>query len=132
MGFTNAHVEDRIRTAKATGLRNLPLFDFDANDAWRTLVMIAQTLGCWAQALLLDDHDLKVAEPKTLRYRLWHVAGRIVHHARRMIVRLDRTRPWASELAAAFTRLRALPARCESVVSNRFRRFAGSGPASQR
>jgi Transposase DDE domain group 1 len=67
----HAHVEDRIRTAKATGMRNLPLFDFDANDAWRTLVMIAQTLGCWAQALLLDDHDLKVAEPKTLRYRLW-------------------------------------------------------------
>jgi hypothetical protein len=33
MGFTNAHVENRIRTAKATGLRNLPLFDFDANDA---------------------------------------------------------------------------------------------------
>jgi hypothetical protein len=33
-----------------------------------------------------------------------------------MIVRLDRTRPWASELATAFTKLRALPARCESVV----------------
>jgi hypothetical protein len=65
MGFTNVHVKDRIRTAKATGLRNLPLFDFDANDAWGTLAMIAQTLGCWAQALLLDDHDLKVAEPKT-------------------------------------------------------------------
>jgi hypothetical protein len=108
-------VEDRIRTAKATGLRNLPLFDFDANDAWLTLVMITQTLGCWAQALLLDDHDLKVAEPKTLRYRLWHVAGRIVHPARRRIVRLDRTWPRASELAAPFTRLRALPARCESV-----------------
>ena len=29
-----------------------------------------------------------------------------------MIVRLDRTWPWANELAAAFTRLRALPARC--------------------
>ena len=108
----HAHVEDRIRTAKATGLRNLPLSDFAANDAWLTLVMIAQTLVCWAQALLLDDHDLKVAEPKTLRYRLWHVAGRIIHHARRMIVRLDRTWPWANELAAAFTRLRALPARC--------------------
>jgi hypothetical protein len=69
--------------------------------------MITQTLGCWAQALLLDDHDLKFAAPKTLRYRLWHGAGRIVHHARRMIVRLDRTWAWASELADAFTRLRA-------------------------
>jgi hypothetical protein len=52
-----------------------------------------------------------VAEPKTLRYRLLHVAGRIVHHARRTILRLQRSWPWASELAAAFARLRALPLR---------------------
>jgi len=49
----HAHVEDRIRAAKATGLRNLPLADFGANDAWLTLALIAQTLVCWAQALLL-------------------------------------------------------------------------------
>jgi len=107
----HAHVEDRIRTAKASGLRNLPCFDFGANDAWLTLVMVAQTLVCWAQALLLDG-DCKVAEPKTLRYRLWHVAGRIVRHARRIIVRIDRAWPWAATLVAAFTRLRGLPARC--------------------
>jgi Transposase DDE domain group 1 len=106
----HAHVEDRIRGAKATGLQNLPCWDFGANDAWLTLVMIAQTLVCWAQALLLDG-DLKVAEPKALRYRLWHVAGRIVHHARRVIVRIDRAWPWAADLVTAFTRLRALPAR---------------------
>jgi Transposase DDE domain group 1 len=107
----HAHVEDRIRTAKASGLRNLPFADFDANDAWLTLVMIAQTLVCWAQTLLLSG-DCKVAEPKTLRYRLWHTAGRIVHHARRVIVRIDRAWPWAADLVAAFGRLRALPARC--------------------
>jgi hypothetical protein len=108
----HAHVEDRIRTAKATGLRNLPFFDFGANNAWLTLVAIAQTLVCWAQALLLDDPELRVAEPKTLRYRLWHTAGRIVRHARRVIVRIDRGWPWAGVLVAAFGRLRALPARC--------------------
>jgi hypothetical protein len=107
----HAHVEDRIRTAKASGLCNLPFWDFGANDAWLTLVCMAQTLVCWAQALLLDG-DLKVAEPKTLRYRLWHTAGRIVHHARRVIVRLDRAWPWAADLVAAFGRLRALPVRC--------------------
>jgi len=105
----HAHVEDRIRGAKATGLRNLPFWGFAANDAWLSLVMIAQTLVCWAQALLLDG-DLAVAEPKTLRYRLWHTAGRIVHHAHRVIVRIDRAWPWAANLVAAFTRLRALPA----------------------
>ncbi len=107
----HAHVEDRIRGAKATGLRNLPFWGFAANDAWLTLVMIAQTLVCWAQALLLDG-DCKLAEPKTLRYRLWHVAGRIVRHARRLIVRVDRAWPWATDLVTAFARLRALPARC--------------------
>ncbi len=96
---------------RPAGLRNLPFADFDANDAWLTLVMIAQTLVCWAQALLLDG-DLKAAEPKTLRYRLWHVAGRIVHHARRVIVRIDRAWPWAGVLVAAFGRLWALPVRC--------------------
>ena len=107
----HAHVEDRIRAAKATGLRNLPFWGFAANDAWLTLVCIAQTLVCWAQALLLDG-DCKLAEPKTLRFRLWHVAGRIVYHARRVIVRIDRAWPWATDLVTAFARLRALPARC--------------------
>jgi Transposase DDE domain group 1 len=129
LGFTDAHghrfqvfitnqpdpdpaiLEDRIRSAKATGLPNLPLWGFAANDAWLSLVGIAQTLVCWAQALLLSG-DRKLAEPKTLRFRLWHVAGRIVRHARRVIVRIDRTWPWATDLVTAFARLRALPARC--------------------
>jgi hypothetical protein len=70
-----------------------------------------QTLVCWAQALLLDGEPAR-AEPKTLRYRLWHAAGRIVHHARRVILRFDRAWPWAGALVAAFGRLHALPARC--------------------
>jgi hypothetical protein len=53
-----------------------------------------------------------VAEPTTLRYRLWHVAARVTHHARRTILRLQGSWPWAVELARAFGRLRALPLRC--------------------
>lgn len=106
-----ARIEDRIRGGKATGLRNLPFDLWRRNQVWLELVLAAQDLTGWAQTLLLDG-DLKVAEPKTLRYRLWHVAARIVRHARRLIVRLQRTWPWASALAAAFTRLRALPLRC--------------------
>jgi Transposase DDE domain group 1 len=103
---THARVEDRIRCAKATGLRNLPFSDFDANDVWLTLVLVAQTLVAWAQALLLSG-DLKVAEPKTLRYRLWHAAARLVRHARRVSLRFDRDWPWADALLAAFRRLPA-------------------------
>jgi hypothetical protein len=106
-----ARIEDRIRAAKATGLRNLPFDLWRRNAVWLELVLAAQDLLCWTQALLLDG-ALAVAEPKTLRYRLLHVAARIVHHARRVILRLQRTWPWAVELARAFTRLRALPLRC--------------------
>jgi Transposase DDE domain group 1 len=106
-----ARVEDRIRAAKATGLRNLPFDLLRRNAVWLELVLAAQDLCCWAQALLLDG-ELAAAEPKTLRYRLLHTAARIVRHARRVILRLQRTWPWAVELAQAFTRLRALPLRC--------------------
>jgi hypothetical protein len=106
-----ARVEDRIRTAKATGLRNLPFDLLRRNAVWLELVLAAQDLTCWAQALLLDG-GLAVAEPKTLRYRLLHVAARVVRHARRLILRLQASWPWAAELAGAFVRLRALPLRC--------------------
>jgi hypothetical protein len=103
-----ARVEDRIRAGKATGLRNLPFDLWRRNQVWLELVLVAQDLLCWAQVLLLDG-DLKLAEPKTLRYRLLHVAARVIRHARRVIVRLQRTWPWTAALAAAFARLRALP-----------------------
>jgi Transposase DDE domain group 1 len=105
-----ARVEDRIRGAKATGLRNLPFDRWRRNQVWLELVLAAQDLLCWTQTLLLDGH-LAVAEPKTLRYRLLHVAARIVHHARRRILRRQRSWPWTGALARAFTRLRALPLR---------------------
>jgi hypothetical protein len=106
-----ARVEDRIRGAKATGLANLPFDLWRRNSVWLELVLTAQDLTCWTQALLLDG-TLAVAEPKTLRYRLLHVAARMVRHARRVILRLQRSWPWTAELASAFARLRALPLRC--------------------
>ena len=106
-----ARVEDRIRAAKATGLANLPFDRWRRNAVWLELVLAAQDLTCWTQALLLNG-PLAVAEPKTLRYRLLHVAARIAHHARRLILRLQATWPWAAELARAFARLRSLPLRC--------------------
>jgi hypothetical protein len=106
-----ARIEDRIRAAKATGLRNLPFDLWRRNAVWLELVLAAQDLVCWTQALLLDG-PLAVAEPKALRYRLLHVAARVTRHARRVILRLQRTWPWAAELARAFTRLRTLPLRC--------------------
>jgi Transposase DDE domain group 1 len=104
-----ARAEDRIRAAKDCGLTNLPFRDFDLNAVWVQLVLAAQTLIFAAQALLLD-HELARCEPKRLRYRLLHTAGRLAFHARTARLRLPATWPWARELAAAFTRLAALPA----------------------
>jgi DDE family transposase len=106
-----ARVEDRIRAAKATGLSNLPFALMRRNQVWLELVLAAQDLVCWTQALLLDG-ALAVAEPKALRYRLLHVAARVVRHARRLILRLQASWPWAVALARAFARLRTLPLRC--------------------
>ena len=104
----HARVEDRIRCAKDTGLTNLPFHAFAANEAWLTLILMAQDLLAWVQRLCLDG-QLAKAEPKRLRYALWHVAGRLVSTGRRLILRLARGWPWATELARAFCRVQALP-----------------------
>src|SRR4029453_11242319 len=106
-----ARVEDRIRAAKATGLANLPFDRWRRNSVWLELVLTAQDLTCWTQALLLAG-PLARAEPKTLRYRLLHVAARIVRHARRFMLRLAASWAWGVDLARGFARLRALPLRC--------------------
>jgi hypothetical protein len=103
-----ASAEDRVRNGKQTGLENLPFRDFDHNAIWLELSLIAQDLITWTQHLALDG-ELAVCEPKTLRYRLLHTAGRLAFHARRATLRLQRTWPWANALAAAFARLAALP-----------------------
>jgi hypothetical protein len=104
-----ARVEQRIEAAKATGLANLPSHDFGLNQIWLQLVLAAQDLLAFFAALALDDVDLRVAEPKTIRYRVLHVAGRITRSARRPRLHLDRAWPWARDLVTAFTRVRALP-----------------------
>ena len=70
---------------------------------------MAQDLLAWLRRLVLDG-ELALAKPKRLRHRLLHVAGRLTRSARQRTLHLPRAWPWAAELIAAFTRLRALPA----------------------
>ena len=104
-----AGVEDQIRNDKDTGLRNLPFRDFEHNRVWVQLVLLAHDLLGWTQRLLLTG-ELARCEPKRLRYRLLHTAGRLAFHARTATLRLQASWPWAGALAAAFARLKALPA----------------------
>ena len=104
----HARVEDRIRAGKDSGLQNLPFRDFALNEVWLELCLAAQDLIAWTRPLALDG-ELARAEPKRLRYRLLHQAGRIARSARRTRLRLERSWPWAQALAEAFARIRALP-----------------------
>jgi hypothetical protein len=104
-----AKVEDEIRCGKDTGMRKLPFAAFEHNQVWLELSLIAQELLAWARALCLEG-ELALAEPKRLRQRLLHVAGKVVRSGRRTTLRLPRSWPWAQALVAAFARLRALPA----------------------
>ena len=104
----HAHVEDRIRDDKDTGLAKFPFKAFQLNEVWLEIVMLAHDLIIWTQALLLDG-ELAKAEPKRLRYRLLHVAARLAFSGRRAKLHLQDTWPWAGELLAAFHKLKALP-----------------------
>jgi hypothetical protein len=104
----HARVEDRIRCAKDTGLGRFPSRVFAINAAWLELALTAIDLIAWTQTTLLSG-DLAKAEPKTLRYRLLHVAARLTRGQRKIFVRIAEHWPWRTELATAFARLHALP-----------------------
>ena len=103
-----ARCEDRIRCAKDTGLRNLPLKGFAQNQLWCEIVVLACELLAWTQMLALTGRARRW-EPRRLRLRIFSVAGRLVRGGRRLRLRLAQRWPWASETTAAITRLQALP-----------------------
>jgi hypothetical protein len=107
----HAIVEDRVRTAKAMGLRNLPSKTWQVNCGWVVAANIAADLSAWCRLLgLYDCDDLKDAEPDTLRYRLWALPARLVRHARARVLKISRTWPWKDAFLACWQRLSALPA----------------------
>jgi hypothetical protein len=104
----HARVEDRIRQAKATGLRNLPSKKMPENKAWFECLLAAVDLICWSKLICFKDApELAKCEIATFRYRILHMAARIARSGRVVYLRLDRTWRWAKALALAFTRLRA-------------------------
>ncbi len=99
----HARVEDRIRTGKDTGIGHLPARHTHISAVWVELALIAADLLALAQAMLLTDQpELHRAEPKTLRYRLLHIAARITRGQRKVFLRLAEHWPWALALARTF------------------------------
>ena len=96
-------VEQSIADAKDTGLANLPSASFAINQAWVTTVLCAQDLIAWTRRLCLDG-DLAKAQPKRLRYCLFHTAAVVARNSRRDWVHLSNTWPWTDQLLTAFDR----------------------------
>ncbi|AYC37631.1 hypothetical protein DWG14_01849 [Streptomyces griseorubiginosus] len=103
-----ARAEDRIRAARATGLRNLPLHRTAQNRIWLEIVQIALDLLAWMPMFALTG-KARLWKPRRLRLRSFAAAGRLVTTGRRRILRLARHRPWTSHITTALERLALLP-----------------------
>jgi hypothetical protein len=103
----HARVEDRIRQAKATGLRNLPCHRAEANAAWLEIILAATDLVAWSKLIgFIEQPDLATCEIDTFRYRVLHVAARITRGARQIRLRIDATWRWAAAISEGWQRLR--------------------------
>ncbi|MGW6396553.1 IS1380 family transposase [Streptomyces sp. NPDC055103] len=103
-----ARAEDRIRAARATGLRNLPLHDTAQNQIWLEIVQLALDLLAWMPMLALTG-ETRRWEPRRLRLRLFSAAAQLVTTARRRHLRFARHWPWTDVITDALARLEALP-----------------------
>lgn len=103
----HAHVEDNIAWLKDSGLERYPFTSFSANSAWMAVVVMAEALVRWFQRLCLSG-ALAVAEPKALRWRLWHAPARLVRSGRSHIVRILDAWPDTEAILGAHRRIAKL------------------------
>ena len=107
----HAVVEDRVRTEKATGIRNLPCHGYERNTAWLLAANIASDLLAYLQLLGLEpESELAAAEPESLRAMILHIPARLTTHARRRVLKIEQTWPWANAVTDAWERLGRIPA----------------------
>jgi hypothetical protein len=100
----HAHVEDNIKRLKDSGADRFPFVDIAANRTWLAIVAMGDAVVRWFQQLCLHG-ILAVAEPKTLRWTLWHTPARLVRHARQHIVRILDNWPTAGDIIDAYRRV---------------------------
>jgi Transposase DDE domain group 1 len=71
----------------------LPSKYFVANAAWLRLAVMAHNVLTALKRLALPA-ELVTARPKRLRFLIFNVPGKLVHHARRLILRLGAATEW--------------------------------------
>jgi hypothetical protein len=103
-----ARAEDRIRAARATGLRNLPLHESVQNQIWLEIVQLALDLLAWMPMLALAA-EARLWEPRRMRLRLFSAAARLLTTARCRHLRFTGHWPWTHLITNAIGRLQLLP-----------------------
>jgi hypothetical protein len=96
-------VHDVIKNDLGGGV--LPSKYFGANAAWLRLAVIAHNVLQALKRLALPP-ELLTARPKRLRFLIFNIPGRLVHHARNLLLRLATAAQWT---AAYREGLRLLP-----------------------
>ena len=105
----HAEIENAIRDLKyGVGLNHLPSGRFAANAAWLAIQVMAHNLARWTARIGLGE---QIVTTKTLRRRVFALAGRLTRSARRLTLHLPKGWPWEEKVSRALARLRAIPLR---------------------
>ena len=103
----HAEIENAIRDLKyGVGLNHLPSGRFAANGTWLAVQVMAHNLARWTARIGLGE---RIVTTKTLRRRVFALAGRLTRSARRLTLHLPQRWPWETQFSRALARLRALP-----------------------
>ena len=103
----HAHVEQHTARLKYSGLTRFPFTSFEANATWLMAVAPSADLVRWFQLCCMNK-PWRDARPKALRWAVFHAPGRLVHTARRRIVRSIDGWPTTEVLLGAYRRIELL------------------------
>jgi hypothetical protein len=78
------------------------LADVVANEAWLLAAICATDLLAWTRTIALPP-SMARATPKTIRYRILHIAGRLSTKAR--VLHFDRNWSWTRTILRALERI---------------------------
>ena len=78
-------VHDIVKNELAAGV--LPCGRFGANAAWLRMSILTHNVMTALKRMALPE-EFSTARPKRLRFLIFNTAGRIVHHARRVVCRI--------------------------------------------
>ena len=88
----HAEIENAIRDLKyGVGLNHMPSGRFAANGAWLAVQAMAHNLARWTARIGLGE---RIVTTKTLRRRVFALAGRLTRSARRLTLHLPQRWPW--------------------------------------